>query len=215
MRAVDEYQKLLKISFLNSYQQNLDLWSKDEGLTEIAQIFATAVEDKFTHGKVLDIGCGNGRHSKLFDSNYHYTGLDLISNNEWGRVEEEREKVDFIQEDFLFSTKDIGYYEGILDNGCFHHQDPSKYTDYLTKVRNSLVDNGLFMLGVYSTGERENKGQFKTLPSGKYKKVFSGGEIEELLNKHNFNIEKSYYIYNEQRSRYYMGILCKVNSDNL
>jgi cyclopropane fatty-acyl-phospholipid synthase-like methyltransferase len=207
MAKEQDYLTVLKNSFYESYETGLDLWSKDEGLTEIASLLIEYLPSNQSH-KVLDIGAGNGRHSELFvNKGIDYTGIDLYKNENWLNITEKfGDRVEFYHNSFLSWNTDKKF-TAVLDNGCFHHQDPKEYVLYLNKIYQLLASNGHIMLGLYTVNDEKEKSSFSQMPSGKYKKVFTISEITSLFKQVGFHFIESKRILVEKRNRFYLAAI--------
>jgi SAM-dependent methyltransferase len=116
--------------------------------------FYDTILKKHNCNKILEIGCGSGMLARRFINNgYDYLGLDLFNEMlEIARTEVKTDK--FIQSDMrnltfhnqfdsvMITGRSISY---VIDNkGVF---------DTLKGVHESLVDNGLFVFGVFEVNE--------------------------------------------------------------
>ncbi|WP_018132426.1 class I SAM-dependent methyltransferase [Effusibacillus pohliae] len=205
----EEYSIKLRNSFASSYQTGTDLWSKDQGLTDIA-LFLLNHLNKESPQHVLDIGTGNGRHAELFlRKGFRYTGIDICPHSDWERYKSlYSNRVMFVNSSFLeWQWQHKETFTAVLDNGCFHHQHPEEYTLYLQKIHHLLHDSGLLALGLYTVDEHERAGNFHVMPSGKYKRHFSQQEILSLLNENGFVCLQMKRILVQDRNRYYLAVL--------
>lgn len=108
----------------------------------------------FKPGKVLDIGCGNGRNSLyLAKKQYEVHGIDFSQTSiEWAREKalESSLNVDFINISiFDFETPDNNY-DYIYDAGCLHHIKPHRRNKYLSKISKMLKDDGYYALTCFN-----------------------------------------------------------------
>lgn len=176
---MNNYIKNLKEIFNNRYDSQSTPWSHDESLDYASLLAFNKLKNTLKNKKIyiLDIGCGNGRHSKYFD-NLNYTGIDLVYNDNWN-ILKNNTKINFIETPFLeFNDKDNHKYDLILDNGCFHHQIPLDFSSYLKKVRN-LMNNShsIYSLVVWN----EQFCEYNVDYEGRYHHFFSSQEISSLL----------------------------------
>ena len=112
--------------------------------------FYDTILKKYNCNKILEIGCGSGMLARRFVSNgYDYLGLDLFNEMlEIARLEVKTDK--FIQSDMrnlsfhkqfdsvMITGRSISY---VIDN--------KGIIDTLKGIHESLVDNGLFVFGVF------------------------------------------------------------------
>lgn len=205
--SIIEYKKILTNSFTNSYQTGMDLWSMDQGLSDIALLLLNHL-DKKSAQRVLDIGTGNGRHAELYlTSGIRYTGIDIYTHSNWELYKSRSsDLVTFIQSSFLeWDTKES--FTAVLDNGCFHHQHPEEYTCYLQKIYELLENGGYLMMGLYTVDDNDKEGCFHVMKSGKYRRYFTQKEIESLLNESGFTCLQQKKIVVKERNRSYLAVL--------
>ncbi len=101
-------------------------------------------------GKVLDIGCGNGRNSLyLAKQGFKVQGIDFSKNSiEWARQNaiESSIEADFINQSIFDFDAPTCSYDYIYDGGCLHHIKPHRRAKYLSKVHSLLKEEGYFGL---------------------------------------------------------------------
>ncbi|UFJ43131.1 class I SAM-dependent methyltransferase [Brevibacillus humidisoli] len=205
----DSYKQILLDSFTNSYQTGKDLWSLDQGLTDIAQLLLSRLSpDSPQH--VLDIGTGNGRHAELFlAQGIRFTGIDLYRHRDWEKYERlYSDSATFVHSPFL-DWNNPAAFTAILDNGCFHHQHPAEYGPYLKKIYQLLTDGGYLTLGLYAANDHETIGRFEVMPSGKYRRYFTPVEIQSLLQENGFVCLQVNKVLVKERNRYYLAALAQ------
>lgn len=131
--------------------EHVDIPQSDAG---IAQTIRTYIKyNKIESPKILDLGCGPGRITKLVansirDFDYSVTGLDIsegfiaIANKN-----NTDEKITFINQDFIESDLDESSFDVIFLQGFYHHIDPQERPVFLEKTKQLLKDGGLIILG--------------------------------------------------------------------
>ncbi len=95
---------------------------------------------------ILDIGCGWGTFLKFAAEKYGARGLGITVSKEQARLAKEICKglpVEIKLEDYRNLT---GKFDHIVSVGMFEHVGLKNYRTYMTKVRELLKDNGLFLL---------------------------------------------------------------------
>lgn len=140
-------------------------------------------------GTVLDMGCGAGRHCKIFaDKGHSVTGFDFSKN----AIELAKKwvfNVDFHVAS-VFDFKDDKKYDYIIDYGCLHHIKKSDWNAYRkTVLRHShpgtkmflfaFSDKSLYMMD-HKLTNYERKMRY-TLYEGDYSHFFSLQEIKILF----------------------------------
>jgi cyclopropane fatty-acyl-phospholipid synthase-like methyltransferase len=145
------------------------------------------VKELLKSGKVLDLGCGGGRNSKLFqDNGFTVVGVDY-SESAIKLAKKLCNKCNFIVNDVL----ELNYenrFDLILDFGCFHHMSKKYWSKYLQMIIKGLKPNSYYLLYTYSTKSSET---FNYKPGGKnwsyrrgvYNHYFSLEELKQVFNK--------------------------------
>jgi SAM-dependent methyltransferase len=112
--------------------------------------FYDSILKKYNCRKILEIGCGSGMLARRFISNgYDYLGLDLF--NEMLEIARSEVKADkFIQCDMrnlLFKKQ----FDSVMITGrsISYVTDNKGIIDTLKGIHESLVDNGVFVFGVF------------------------------------------------------------------
>jgi len=112
--------------------------------------FYDSILKKHNCNKILEIGCGSGMLARRFISNgYDYLGLDLFNEMlEIARIEVKTDK--FIQSDMRNLTFH-NQFDSVMITGrsISYVIDNKGIIDTLKGVHESLVDNGLFVFGVF------------------------------------------------------------------
>ncbi|MDP4090934.1 MAG: class I SAM-dependent methyltransferase [Bacillota bacterium] len=104
----------------------------------------------FKPGRILDIGCGNGRNSiYLAKLGFQVDAVDFSEASiEWAREVAAEEKVHisfYCQSIFDFELQ-TNYYDYIYDAGCLHHIKPHRRKQYLQIIYQALKPEGYFAL---------------------------------------------------------------------
>ena len=125
--------------------------------------------------KILDLGCGSGRDSKIFiDSGFEVTAVD-------GSKELAKLASNFIGQKVVVSTfKNLNINEsfnGIWACASLLHINPMKLEELLVKIEKALCNNGiLYMSFKYGTREFIDE-------KDRYFNCYTEGSIKELINK--------------------------------
>ena len=112
--------------------------------------FYDSILKKHNCNKILEIGCGTGMLARRFISNgYDYLGLDLFNEMlEIARLEVKADK--FIQSDMRNLTFNKQFDSVMITGRSISYVIDNKgIMDTLKGVHESLVDNGLFVFGIF------------------------------------------------------------------
>lgn len=115
------------------------------------------IVDKIPKGaRILDLGCGPGLYSSLLAmKGYSVTGIDISKSSisyATNNVVEENLLIDYQCLDYI--KDDIGMdYDAIICIYCdFGALIPEEQSVLLKKIRNALLDGGIFIFDVFKTG---------------------------------------------------------------
>ncbi len=106
-------------------------------------------KDMITVGKVIDVGCGNGRNSRyLASKGFEVEAIDYSKESiEWAVEATGTEyDIDYIHASVFDIKKSQGDYDFIYDSGCLHHIKPHRRPQYLKKMCTLLKPGGYFGL---------------------------------------------------------------------
>lgn len=151
---------------------------------------------------VIDFACGGGANISLFASIYNdinFCGVDL--NEKYINFAIENKKynnIDFYVDDMSSKNMKINKYDGAL---CLQTLSWLTFTDYKKTLNNIIKMNPNWMLftSLYYDGPVDTKIQIKdytrNMGNKKYRtsyyNIYSLGEFETYLNKHNYYIDKN------------------------
>jgi SAM-dependent methyltransferase len=109
----------------------------------LAEWFGTGL---LTPGRVLELGCGNGRNaSYLAGLGCTVDAVDFSAQAiDWARARAESDgvPVSFQQCSIFDATVTAGSYDLVYDSGCFHHLPPHRRKDYVDLVHRALKPGG-------------------------------------------------------------------------
>jgi cyclopropane fatty-acyl-phospholipid synthase-like methyltransferase len=148
-----------------------------------------AVAASATGRRLLDLGCGEGRHSLLAARlGFVPTGVDyepraISRARKFADEAGLGDAVTWLVADVLRLPFRPGSFDVVIDYGCLHHQKKSNWPDYLAAVTTALTPEGHFLLSVFSTAFRTYGPQERAwhLAHGAYRRFFTAGELRRLF----------------------------------
>ena len=175
--------------FEQAYRSGVHGWPIEGVSTMVAAFLKTAGPGR---GKrVLDIGCGEGRHTRAFaEAGFEAVGIDLQykaldrartamrgadAGGRWWLLQ-----ADVFALPFAHETFDV-----LIDYGCLHHVRRSDTPRYLGQIAPLLRSNGYFLLSCFSTKFKHHPGERRTrdwvVHHGHYDRFFRRGDFAELF----------------------------------
>jgi len=141
-------------------------------------------------GELLDIGCGEGRHSfaaarlGFSVTAIDYEPLALQRARQFARASH-LEEIIFQRADIFCMPFTDSCFDVVLDYGCLHHQRKSDWPAYKTSILRVLQPEGYYILSVFSPRFRFFRGSRRRwhIAYGAYRRCFTPGEIEELFGR--------------------------------
>ncbi|RLG18802.1 hypothetical protein DRN75_00685 [Nanoarchaeota archaeon] len=133
-------------------------------------------------GKTIDIGCGTGRHSKLFKD---VVGVDIsekmLEYYPFHGVKADARSLPFDDESF----------DNAMLVAVLHHFKPKDQVKVLEEMYRVLKRRGKGIISVwYRKGKKEQIVSWG--PAKRYYYFFTKSELESLVKSIGFNIERSY-----------------------
>ena len=175
--------------FHEAYRTGQHGWAVQEP-SPYAVAFMKQVRKCFPGGKLLDIGCGEGRHSiAAARLGFNVTAVDYeplalkharrrARNNQVAGIRFREANV------FRLPLPDSSF-DVVLDYGCLHHQKKSDWPPYVTGILRVLKPRGFYVLSVFSPEFAFFRGKSKSwhIARGAYRRCFTREEIIALFGR--------------------------------
>jgi len=176
-----EYAAVLHSDFVSSYRDGRDVWTDETAMRVASAILHAHLG---APADILDAGAGRGRDTAYFlEHGHRVTAVDLVETPEWTQLAQRwGERVRFHTCPIIELEGSAGF-DGVLDNGCLHHQHPDAYRTYLAHVHALLRPDGLFTISVF---ESDGPGRLYENHAQRLYREFSESELSELLRTANF-----------------------------
>lgn len=142
------------------------------------------------HGKLLDVGCGEGRHSLAAARlGFNVTAIDYepLALKRARRAAQARHakgitfrKADVFRLPFADASFDV-----VVDWGCLHHQRKTDWPAYRASLMRVLKPQGYYVLSVFSPRFRFFRSSRRAwhIACGAYRRCFTRREILELFSR--------------------------------
>jgi len=177
---------------------NLRTWPKKKIIFDLA--------NNWKPGKILDIGCGNGRYSIPFaKKGFDCYGIDFSKSmikNAKESFKKNNLKAIFKQEELTNIPFKNNYFDYIICLASFHHLNKKKQSTSLKEMKRVLKPNGKLFIAVWNkwqprfifkSKEQMIPWRIKDKTYQRYYYLFNIFEFKKLLRKHTFKIKKSYF----------------------
>lgn len=160
---MDIYQRM-KGYFERTYASGRTPWPSTEPTPSVVRLLKRLNKTR-RKGPVLDIGCGEGRHTLLFAQagfptyGFDYQPLALKKALERAKARKIKEGLAFVLADAHFPPFKPQSFDVLIDSGFFHHVRKSDWKRYLDHVTTLLKDGGSFHLTTFTTRFKHYPGE--------------------------------------------------------
>jgi SAM-dependent methyltransferase len=175
--------------FRKAYTTGRHGWEVDEP-SLYAVKFLTRLKEIIPGGRLLDLGCGEGRHSILASrlgfrvTAVDYEPLALRRARRLARIKGVKGIV-FQVTDILKLPLFRTPFDVILDYGCLHHQKKADWAAYKAGVLKALTGDGFFILSVFSPDFPLFRGRPRNwhIAQGAYRRCFTREDLLGLFGR--------------------------------
>lgn len=186
--------------FQEAYDDKYNIWTTIP-IGKEAEEFLRLVKKSKPTGKIIDVGCGNGKFATFFAKNgFEGYGIDYIPSaitqaKALAKKEGVKDKTHFKVGDVLNMDYPLNLFDVAYDYGCLHHMPKTDWKLYLKNLLNILKEDGFFMLTVFSINTENHLGfipkkakqnwHYHKKPGNfrHYDHFFTKQEIVDLLSK--------------------------------
>ncbi|MDO8537678.1 MAG: class I SAM-dependent methyltransferase [archaeon] len=209
MDSYIELNKQIYDSIAKEYQQKIS--EREENNKFVTERFSNAINARFHHPKILELGPGSGHASQLLiEKSYDVTAIEF-SPTMAKLAKEIAPKAKIIVGEFLSHDFKEQKYSGILGMGFIHLFNSIDSSKVLNKIYQLLEKNGVGHLTTTRNTKSEegyfSKINFKNKPK-RFRRKFTKNEFETELNNAGFQII-SYFekIDNEEENKTWMNFI--------
>ncbi len=175
--------------FRRAYQSGRHGWGVEEP-DRFAVKFLNRLRRMVPRARLLDIGCGEGRHSIVAAAlGFRVTAVDyeplaLARARRFAR-EKGVKGIVFRQANVLRLPAPATPFDIVFDYGCLHHQRKSDFKAYKASILRSLSPRGYYVLSVFSPRFPLFRGSRRPwhIAQGAYRRYFTQAELLDLFGR--------------------------------
>jgi cyclopropane fatty-acyl-phospholipid synthase-like methyltransferase len=199
-----DYLEILRVAFEKHYGEGSDVWTHDQEMRAFPAIIQGRLKLPGST-RALDIGCGSGRDVAYFSNLYdRVVGVDLYPHHDWGAIGEQHPNAAFAAVDLLRHRWDERY-DLVLDNGCFHHQHPDHYRDYLGRVARMIRGDGSYVLSTFKNPDLSHRID----AYGRLHRYFTDSELHRHLRSSGLEPFDELDVWRERCADFYRLTYCR------
>lgn len=169
-----------------------DSWNKFR-----RNVFPGTIKDlDWKPGRILDLGCGNGRNLIGFsERGFDCYGVDFSTrmiDNAKEFFKGKKLKANFKVGSLVDIPFEDGYFDYVICVAAFHNLDKKDWVKCLDEIKRVLKDKGKLYISVWRKTDPERKVTWKIKDKvyERYYYFFEAEEFKDLLEKNDFKIRK-------------------------
>ncbi len=178
--------------FAQAYETGEHGWPTTEPSDFVVKFFKK-IKSQLPRAKVLDVGCGEGRHTLLAArQGFHAVGLDYQPMAIERALRFAKEQG--ITTGFSFLVGDMFHlpfqekgFDILIDFGCLHHVKKKDFSRYLDSILGLLPPRGYYVLSCFSTQFKHHAGERRTrnwlVHRGHYDRFFRKQDFKALFGR--------------------------------
>lgn len=153
--------------FAQAYETGEHGWPMAEPSDFVIKVFKK-IKPLLSNTRVLDIGCGEGRHTFLAARyGFHAIGLDyqplaIHRALEFAEKQDAAAGFSFIAGDVFNLPFQEKSFDVLVDFGCLHHVKKKDFSRYLDSILTLLRPRGYYILSCFSTEFKHHAGEKRT-----------------------------------------------------
>jgi len=173
--------------FRQAYRSGRHGWEAEEP-SSYAAGFLRRLKRSIPGAKLLDVGCGEGRHAiaaaklgfRVTAIDYEFLALQRARRH--ARAKRAR-NIEFRKADVFYLPFPASCFDIVLDYGCLHHQRKSDWPAYKASILRVLRPGGFYVLSVFSPEFALFRGSHRPwhIAQGAYRRYFTRRDVLELF----------------------------------
>ena len=187
---MDRTYQRMKHFFEEAYHLPMTPWPSTQPTGSVVRL-SRHLQNLGRTGRVLDLGCGTGRHTFLFaNAGFETYGLDYLPLAV--KKAQEQAQRQALQTGYAFVVGDAFLlpfqprsFDVLIDSGCFHHVKQPDWRHYCRQVTMLLKDEGYFHLTVFSTRCQWHSGKKRSrswrIRQGCYDHFFKQSDFQPIF----------------------------------
>jgi len=184
MRTTDQANRQY---FRQAYTTGEHGWSVEQASPYVVE-YLTQVKRARSGGRLLDVGCGEGRHAvAAFRLGFRVVAVDYeplaLRRARKFAADSGARNITFRKAEALSLPLRPASFDVVLDYGCLHHQRKADWVRYRKSILHVLKPGGYFLLSTFSRRFRLFAGSRRRwhIAHGAYRRYFTPDDFRELF----------------------------------